>query len=148
MPQRIAFSVAACLLALTVALAWHYRAIHAEHTSVVGKAVSVEVRSTRVNSNSTRRLYHLIVSIPVSDDKANTVILQDGANKKLFGRGDDVPLLYPHNRPQEARLLNSADQLWPILLAGAMALIAAMAGVMFRREAQADCAGKIIKSEE
>ncbi|MCH2546977.1 MAG: DUF3592 domain-containing protein [Alphaproteobacteria bacterium] len=135
MPHRIAFTITVILLIVFSVLFSHYRDIHNSHTLVTGKVVSVEVRSTRINSNSTQRLFHLIVSMPLPNGARITTILKDGVIKPEHTSGDDITLLYPNNAPDKSRLPRIMDSIVPSFLSGFAALIALILGLFLRREA-------------
>lgn len=140
---RIAFAIAVCLGILSAVLFSHYRQIHDTHTQVQAMSVSVEARTTRVNNNSAQRLYHPIFTVPLEDGGSQTVIFKKGeVRADLYGKHRPFDVLYPHGHPEDARIPEMLDLLWPAMLAAALAVLALAAGVLFRREEQKIAASK------
>lgn len=140
MPQWIAFSIAACMWIAAMLLFQCYQDIHSTHTLVTGKAVSVESRTTRVNVNSTRKLFHLIATVPVEGEE-RMLILKEGGAQRYYNKGEDIALIYPNGNVEDVRLLRLTDRIWPTALTALIGAIALFAGFMFRRDAAGQASG-------
>lgn len=133
MPQWIAFGIAACMSIVAVMLFLCYQDIHATHTQVTGKMISVDSRTTRVNDNSTRRLFHLIVTLPFEGEE-RAFILKEGGPQRIIQKGKDISLIYPNGQVEDVRVLRATDRLWPTILSAFIGSVALFAGMLFRRE--------------
>lgn len=134
--QYIAFGIALAFFVAAAALFLHYRAVQNTHVLIPAQVISVEARSTRVNTNDIRRFYHLMVKVQDEAGEQRLLTLKQGESTRRYNTNQMIELIYPIGYIEDIRLLTALDKIWPFLSALAAGLFAFFCGVLFLREAR------------
>lgn len=135
MPRFIAYGFSICIAIVALWLFSQYRDIAQSHVTAEAKALNLEVRSAKGPGNSVRRTYHPIVRFTLEDGTETTVTLANGrASRKLPAADATMTVIYPIGQPEQAQEPTGLALLWPGLLAAALAIASAIAGVILSRE--------------
>jgi hypothetical protein len=141
--HRVAFGLAVVFLLAAAPLFILYQQSRDAHIRVVATALSVEARTTRVNSNVAQRLFHPLLRVPLADGSESIISLKQGfLRPDNYPKGISVEVIYPHGHPEDVRIPQALDSLWPSLTLLAMALAALVSALLLRREAVHDIPAK------
>jgi hypothetical protein len=135
MHQWVAFAIAAAMCIAAIFLFFRYQDIQATHHVVSGSIVSVQSRSTRINTNSIQKLFHPMVKMPV-DGEERILVLKQGGMKRSYKKGEETRLIYPVGSVEDVRFFRFTDGIWPMVVAGFFAIIALFTGIQLGRELQ------------
>ncbi|GAB4239631.1 MAG: hypothetical protein Kow00109_14500 [Acidobacteriota bacterium] len=124
--QLVFLSVGIVLLATGIWFYMRTTAFTAEALSSTGRVVDFQVRWYQG-----RRYYHPVITFADADGETHTFVDPSGANPPSYGEGQQVPILYRPDSPEDARVASFWSLWGTAAITGGIGLLFTIVGLGF-----------------